>query len=250
MRKTAYLLVPAVILMLTACGNQEGAPNKEQGITKVNNKDVLKSEGGLITIDKKPYSTEKPSSKSSSLKPVQNEGDSVYQYGSGSAVPPNEGGMPAPPPGSMDPNREQNGTENGTLPQNEPPAAGDNTGIEAQVIDLTNKEREKNGLPALQSSQQVSNVAREKSQDMEEKNYFSHTSPTYGSPFDMMQRFGVQYETAGENIAMGQKTPEEVVKAWMDSEGHRKNILNGTYTEIGVGYNEEGQYWTQMFISK
>ncbi len=86
---------------------------------------------------------------------------------------------------------------------------------------------------------------------MVNKNYFSHTSPTYGSPFDMMKQFGISYKTAGENIAMGQKTPSEVVTAWMNSEGHRKNILSSSFTQIGVGVakNANGQlYWTQMFI--
>ncbi len=62
----------------------------------------------------------------------------------------------------------------------------------------------------------------QKSQDMIDNNYFSHNSPTYGSPFDMLKKFGISYKTAGENIAMGQKTPKEVVNAWMNSEGHRK----------------------------
>ncbi|MTH54361.1 SCP-like extracellular protein [Bacillus mangrovi] len=243
---------------------------------KTGTKDTMKSEGGLITVDRKPYSTDTPSSKYPHMDQVQNEGAPMYEYGPGTAVPPENGapgaGMePAPGQGGMPQdgmgqngygqNRQQDGAGNGAPSPGDgsgnsgsgektPPASGDITSIEAQVIDLTNKEREKNGLPALQSSKQVSDVAREKSKDMEEKDYFSHTSPTYGSPFDMMRDFGVQYETAGENIAMGQKSPEEVVKAWMESEGHRKNILNGTYTEIGVGYNAEGQYWTQMFISK
>ncbi|MDF2592072.1 MAG: sporulation protein, partial [Clostridia bacterium] len=77
-----------------------------------------------------------------------------------------------------------------------------------------------------------------------------HTSPTYGSPFDMMKQFGITYKTAGENIAMGQRTPEEVVKAWMNSPGHRANILKSSFTHIGVGYVANGSYWTQMFIGK
>ncbi|SPT92496.1 YkwD protein [Bacillus subtilis] len=85
---------------------------------------------------------------------------------------------------------------------------------------------------------------------MKDKNYFDHQSPTYGSPFDMMKSFGISYKTAGENIAKGQKTPEEVVKAWMNSEGHRKNILNPNFTHIGVGYVESGSIWTQQFIGK
>lgn len=85
---------------------------------------------------------------------------------------------------------------------------------------------------------------------MQRNKYFSHTSPTYGSPFDMMKKFGISFRTAGENIAMGQRTPEEVVNAWMNSSGHRQNILNPNFTHIGVGYVENGNYWTQMFIGK
>jgi uncharacterized YkwD family protein len=119
-----------------------------------------------------------------------------------------------------------------------------------QVIDLTNNERKKNGLPPLQSDPSLSKVAQTKSNDMEAKHYFSHTSPTYGSPFDMMRDFGVTYKAAGENIAMGQTTAQQVVNAWMNSEGHRKNILSASYTNIGVGFTSKGNYWSQMFIGK
>ncbi|MBO1915365.1 hypothetical protein J4G37_62370, partial [Microvirga sp. 3-52] len=91
--------------------------------------------------------------------------------------------------------------------------------------------------------------ARAKSKDMSSKGYFSHTSPTYGSPFDQMKQFGVSYSAAGENIAMGQRTPAEVVKAWMDSPGHRENILKPGFTHIGIGYDSNGNYWTQQFIT-
>ncbi|PAF17074.1 CAP domain-containing protein [Terribacillus saccharophilus] len=122
--------------------------------------------------------------------------------------------------------------------------------FEQQVVDLTNKEREKAGLKALKADTELSKVARAKSKDMADNGYFDHNSPTYGSPFDMMKSFGISYKTAGENIAQGQKTPEEVVKAWMNSQGHRENILNPDYTNIGVGYVENGNYWTQQFIGK
>lgn len=121
---------------------------------------------------------------------------------------------------------------------------------EQKVVDLTNQERAKNGLAALKVDTALSKVAREKSLDMSKNGYFSHTSPTYGSPFDMMKQFGISYQYAGENIAMGQRTPEEVVQAWMNSEGHRKNILSANFNYIGVGYVESGNYWTQMFIGK
>lgn len=121
---------------------------------------------------------------------------------------------------------------------------------EQKVVDLTNQERAKNGLPALKVDLTLSKMAHEKSRDMSANGYFSHTSPTYGSPFDMMKKYGITYRYAGENIAMGQRTPEEVVKAWMNSEGHRKNILSPNYNFIGVGYVAQGNYWTQEFIGK
>jgi uncharacterized YkwD family protein len=121
---------------------------------------------------------------------------------------------------------------------------------EQKVVDLTNQERAKNGLPALKVDLTLSKMAREKSRDMSANGYFSHTSPTYGSPFDMMKKYGISYRYAGENIAMGQRTPEEVVKAWMNSEGHRKNILSANFNYIGVGYVSQGHYWTQEFIGK
>ncbi|PLR78384.1 sporulation protein [Bacillus sp. V3-13] len=130
------------------------------------------------------------------------------------------------------------------------PASSQVSAFEQQVFELTNQERAKHGVPALQLDVQLSKVAREKSRDMQAKGYFSHTSPTYGSPFDMMKQFGISYRTAGENIAMGQRSPQEVVTAWMNSEGHRKNILNPSYTHLGVGHVAQGNYWTQMFIGK
>lgn len=120
---------------------------------------------------------------------------------------------------------------------------------EKQVVEIVNRYRAENGLKPLTLNTELSRVARLKSQDMKDKKYFSHTSPTYGSPFDMMKKFGISYRTAGENIAMGQRTPEAVMTAWMNSSGHRANILNSTYTQIGVGYVADGNYWTQMFIS-
>ena len=119
---------------------------------------------------------------------------------------------------------------------------------EQQVAALVNAERAKYGLAPLTLDETLCGYARVKSQDMHDQGYFSHTSPTYGSPFDMMRSFGVSYRSAGENIAMGYSTPEAVVAAWMNSEGHRANILSANYTTRGVGYVEDGGYWTQWFI--
>lgn len=122
--------------------------------------------------------------------------------------------------------------------------------IEKEVLDLTNAERQKAGLAPLQTDSKLMNSARQKSTDMATNKYFSHTSPTYGSPFDQMKANGVSYKSAAENIAMGQRTAQEVVKGWMDSPGHRQNILTPGYTHIGIGYDANGHYWTQQFIGK
>ena len=119
---------------------------------------------------------------------------------------------------------------------------------ETEVVRLVNVERAKYGLSALAADGELSRGARVKSQDMRDKGYFSHESPTYGSPFQMMKSFGISYRTAGENIAYGYSTPEKVVQAWMNSEGHRANILNSSYTRLGVGYVADGHYWTQWFV--
>lgn len=118
---------------------------------------------------------------------------------------------------------------------------------EREVIRLVNAERAKYGLAALQEDAALTRTARMKSQDMSDNRYFDHNSPTYGTPFQLMKSQGIQYRAAGENIAMGYATPEAVVNAWMNSSGHRANILNSSYTRIGVGYVESGNYWTQHF---
>ena len=120
--------------------------------------------------------------------------------------------------------------------------------FEKQVVDLTNAERAKEGLKPLEMHSPLMEVAQAISEDMAKNNYFSHTSPTYGSPFDQIKSAGISYRSAGENIAQGQRTPQQVVQAWMESPGHRQNIMNANYTHIGVGFVDNGYYWTQQFI--
>ncbi|MBE4909918.1 LysM peptidoglycan-binding domain-containing protein [Bacillus luteolus] len=118
--------------------------------------------------------------------------------------------------------------------------------FENQVATLVNQERAKHGLKPLQHRADVKNVAQKKAEDLINSNYFSHTSPNYGSPFQMLKTFGINYQAAGENIAKGQKTPQEVMNAWMNSPGHRANILKPEYDTIGVGFYHGA--WVQMFI--
>jgi uncharacterized YkwD family protein/spore coat assembly protein SafA len=122
-----------------------------------------------------------------------------------------------------------------------------------RVVSLTNAQRSKYGLPPLKMNWELQRLARIKSEDMRNCNYFDHNSPTYGSPFTMMKNFGIQFSYAGENIAAGQQTPESVVDSWMKSPGHRANILKREFTEIGCGVAFGGSYrvyWTQEFIRR
>lgn len=126
-------------------------------------------------------------------------------------------------------------------------------GFEAQVLSLTNQKRAEAGLqPCSGTDANLNRSAKAKSEDMATNNYFAHGSPTYGDPFAMMRNFGVTFRAAGENIAMGQTTPQAVVDAWMNSPGHRANIMNGSFTHLGVGYivKDGKPYWTQQFIGK
>ena len=119
---------------------------------------------------------------------------------------------------------------------------------ENEVIRLVKEIRTENGLKPLTANWELSRIARYKSEDMYNNRYFDHTSPIYGTPFQMIRDFGLSYRSAGENIAYGYGTPTAVVNGWMNSSGHRANILNASYTQIGVGYCAGGNYWTQMFI--
>ena len=123
---------------------------------------------------------------------------------------------------------------------------------EKEVFNLINTQRINNGLSALKEDVEVQKVARIKAQDMVNNNYFSHTSPTYGSPFDMLKSFGISYKSAGENIA-GNSTNSGAVNAWMNSPGHKANILNSSFNYTGIGVVSSPKYgkiYVQMFIGK
>lgn len=126
------------------------------------------------------------------------------------------------------------------------------TADELEVFNLINKQRTNNGLALLKIDSEVQNVARIKAKDMVDNNYFSHTSPTYGSPFDMLSSFKVSYRTAGENIA-GNSSNSAAVTAWMNSSGHKANILNSSFNYTGIGVvkgSKYGKIYVQMFIGK
>ncbi|MDQ0878098.1 putative YkwD family protein [Paenibacillus sp. V4I3] len=137
-------------------------------------------------------------------------------------------------------------------PKPQVPPTTELTVEEQQMLELVNKERAAVGLSPLAVDLQLTKTARLKSQDMVDNNYFSHDSPTYGSPFDMMEKFGITYNAAGENIACNQSV-QAAHEALMNSPGHKANILSKDYTHIGIGIVNGGpcgKMFTQQFIGK
>ncbi|WP_026907981.1 CAP domain-containing protein [Paucisalibacillus globulus] len=227
-----------VVIVLTACNNDDAGSDNDNNSN--NGNDNISS-----------MSTDQSSNDYPHTQPIKTQ-DAKYKFTpqQGKNEQPGGDNVPntnnitnkqqaTPQQQQQKPQQAQQQTENHGLSQ-----------FESDVVALTNKERTQAGLSTLQVDTKLSQVAREKSNDMQKNGYFSHTSPTYGSPFDMMRDFGITYRSAGENIAQGQSSPAEVVQAWMNSQGHRENILNANFTHIGVGYNTQGKQWTQMFITK
>lgn len=119
------------------------------------------------------------------------------------------------------------------------------------ILNLINKERTSVGVKPLILNEKLNKLAKIKSNDMSQNNYFGHNSSTLGSPFNLIKKDNIKYLTAGENIAKGQKTPLEVVSSWMNSSGHRKNILNPNFQEMGIARDSHNKnIWTQLFIGK
>lgn len=131
-----------------------------------------------------------------------------------------------------------NGTDSGNV---------ENYAYVKQVVELVNKERNKNGLASLTMDSELNRAAAVRAKETAQS--FSHTRPNGSSCFTALDEIGYSYSSAGENIAMGQSSPSEVVNAWMNSEGHRANILNSSFTKIGVGCHSNGStlYWSQFF---
>ncbi|OOE12938.1 CAP domain-containing protein [Fictibacillus arsenicus] len=150
---------------------------------------------------------------------------------------------PAPAPAPA-PQQEQTKAPAEEAPKAE--TSAELTADEQQMVNLVNQEREKQGLPALKADPELTKVARVKAKDMIDNNYFDHNSPTYGSPFDMLKQFGVEYQTAGENLA-GNSSVDGAHTSLMNSQGHRENILKSDYTNVGIGVVDGGQYG-KMFV--
>ncbi|MFJ6084799.1 CAP domain-containing protein [Streptomyces sp. NPDC092369] len=131
-----------------------------------------------------------------------------------------------------------------------PLTPGDLNRTAAEVVDLTNRERARAGLPPLAVDALLTRAAQAHSADMVARAFYSHTDPEGGQPWDRAARAGSRRRTIGENIACGQRSAAEVVEGWMNSPGHRANILKPDFTHIGIGFaggGPSGTYWTQLF---
>ncbi len=118
-----------------------------------------------------------------------------------------------------------------------------------EVLELVNQYRAEAGVAPLSTDSTITKLAQIKCDDMADNDYFSHTSPTWGDFQNVFKYENVSYRYIGENIAYGQRTPEAVMDSWMNSDGHRANILSENFSHIGIGYNTDGNYWTQLFVT-
>ena len=149
-------------------------------------------------------------------------------------------------------NNSNSGTTQNNITTNKNDVSSTPSNLEKELLDLINEKRVAYGLSKLTFDTATQKTARAKAEDLVANNYFSHNSPTYGTPFEMMKNFGVTYKTAGENIA-GNSTLEGAVNAWMNSQGHRENILNNAYNLTGIGIvksNTYGYVMVQMFVGR
>ncbi|MGM0471028.1 MAG: CAP domain-containing protein [Bacillota bacterium] len=153
--------------------------------------------------------------------------------------------QPTPKPNKDNQEQNQENNESATPVQ-------ELSSMEQKMVELVNQARRNNDVPPIKADNELTSIARKKSADMVKNNYFSHYSPTYGSPFDMLDRFGVKYQQAGENIA-GNSSVVDAQRSLMNSQGHKENILNPNYTHVGIGIKSSEKYgyiFTQFFISK
>lgn len=180
----------------------------------------------------------------------------VYRPGTGTYVPPSTPApAPTPKPTPAPAPKPTPAPTPAPKPEPAPPTSGGTGGMngqEAQMFGLVNQERAKAGLRSFQVDSKLVELARKKSKDMIDRNYFGHTSPTYGSPFDMMRKAGVSYFYAGENLAAN-STVAGAHQALMASSGHRANILNPNFNYIGIGILSSSTYpvlVTQLFVGR
>ncbi|NIK75821.1 putative YkwD family protein [Paenibacillus castaneae] len=248
-------IVLAGLLLLTACGannnltQKQVTPKQARIETKVHTHSAARSHTPTITQASSIATPELPGAGKSSLRAKQapNAGSNWLDLLNPARTP-----IQNPVKTPMQ-NPVQSPTQKPVTqePATKTPDQGSNTSqnnsqFEQQVLDLVNQERSKAGLKSLSMNGELSKMAMVKAQDMYDNNYFDHNSPTHGSPFDMMKEYGITYSSAGENIAKGQNSPTQVMNDWMNSPGHRANILKDSFTQIGIAYyNGE---WVQEFI--
>ncbi|WP_169084823.1 CAP domain-containing protein [Paenibacillus sp. PL91] len=206
-------IVIAALLMLAGCSNDHNAANKQSALSE--------SQRKTTTIHSVPNVTQ-----ASSVATPQAGKSSITMKKNNHAIPKWISGNQDP----IDYAPEQPATS---------------LEFDQKVLQIVNAERSKAGLSSLSMDSNLSKMAMVKAQDMINNQYFDHNSPTYGSPFDMMKKFQITYNAAGENIAKGQPTPEQVMNDWMNSEGHRANILSGSFSKIGIAYFKGA--WVQEF---
>lgn len=226
-----------------SCPKAEQTPSSNNQQTNIKSANLIENLQNAINN----ANCNKTTAKTSNYSALQSKLDALLKSCSGTSATKPTNNTPTTKPTTSKPSTSTPASK----PTTNVPTNGDYSAFQKKVVELVNVERSKNGLKPLTMSTELSKVATLKSQDMAKLNYFDHNSPTYGSPFDMMKKYGISYRTAGENIAMGQSTPEQVMQGWMNSSGHRANILKASFTQIGVGIakNSSGRlYWTQQFI--
>ncbi|UUZ85104.1 CAP domain-containing protein [Paenibacillus sp. P26] len=228
----------ALVVLLTGCAGNQGISDRRMDTQQAKTGTHANQAGQAspARIYKKASSISTKGEKQETIKIQEAPGDALngleqlipnFDFTTTQPTQPSQPAQPAQPSGN-------------------PPQAAGSSDFAQQVLNLVNQERSKAGLSALTMNAKLSNVAMMKAKDMFNNHYFDHQSPTYGSPFDMMNANGISFSYAGENIAQGQTSPAEVMNQWMNSPGHRANILNQSYTQIGIAYyNGE---WVQEFI--
>lgn len=269
MKRSNVVVCFLLLLLLTACGNQAQtqSESKESSIYQVS--EVQNCRVTADRLDVKSGAGESFQTVGTLRKGdevdvigqiddwyvIQLDNNKVGCIDTGSTQPivKDEAAAPVPQTTQLPQNPQQPQAQAQSLNTNPSVQAGDDEATrESRMVELVNAERRKNNLPALKVDPEVTKVARIKSQDMVDNNYFSHNSPTYGSPFDMLRSFGINFLYAGENLALN-NTVEGAHEGLMNSSGHRQNILNPNFTHIGIGVKPKDRnsfIFTQMFIGK
>lgn len=228
----AAVLVGAVTAgAATLIAHIDGSDAPDTSHVALSAADARDSQGGLNRPDNRMGSGSKDSS-------GQADGDTDGT----SAEPPSTGGGDRESSGSSDGGSGRTESETTATRSSEPELDA----VENEIVDLVNAERDDAGCKPLNVDAKLAQAAQDHSADMAERDYFDHTTPEGLTFAERIVNAG--YPTPGaENIAVGQQTSEEVMDGWMNSDGHRANILNCELTNIGVGFVEDGMYWTQDF---